>query len=126
MPYCPNCGNKVIDEMLFCPQCGNKLVTSQAGFTDTTDTKIYDYTTETQAKKAEPTPSYRIKKGKLYKQWMEHAGLPEEEAPVKKPPRNMPVREERTKSYPNILYLLFGVTIIILCVAVVLLILMKP
>jgi len=48
MPYCPNCGNEVTDEMLFCPQCGNKLATSRAGFTDTTETKIHDYTIETK------------------------------------------------------------------------------
>ena len=123
MPYCPNCGNKVINGMLFCPQCGNKLVTSKAGFTDTTDNKTPDYTTETKAKKAEPAPSHRIKKNKLYKQWMEHAGLPDEEIPAKKLYKDMPVREERSKPYPNILYLLFGITIIILCAALVLLIL---
>lgn len=124
MPYCPNCGNKVINEMLFCPQCGNRLTTSKAGFTDTTDTKLSDYTTETQAKKPEPAPGQKIKKSKLYKQWVEHAGLPNEGIPAKKPPRDMPVREERTGLYPNTRYLFIGIAIIIiiLCAALVLLI----
>lgn len=123
MPYCPNCGNKVIDEMLFCPQCGNKLVTPKAGFTDITDTKIYDYTIETKAEKPEPISSHRTKKSKLYKQWTEYADLPDEEIPSKKTPRRgMPVREEKNKSSSRVLYLLLGITILILCVGLVLLI----
>ena len=121
MPYCPNCGNKVIDEMRFCPQCGNKLVTSKAGFTDITDTKGYDYTTETKAEKPEPVSGHGIKKSKLYKQWMEHADLPDEEIPSEKTPyRGTPVRVEKNKSPSNIMYLLLGITIIILFVGLVL------
>ena len=125
MPYCPNCGNKVIDEMLFCPQCGNKLMTSKAGFTDATATKIPDYTIEAKAKKPEPTPSNKIKKSKLYKQWVEHAGLPNEGITAKKTSRDMLAKEEKTGPYPNIQYLLIGIAIIIviLCAALVLLIL---
>jgi len=122
MPYCSSCGNKVTDEMLFCPQCGNKLMTPKAGFTDTTDT---NYTIETKAKKPEPVPSQRIRKGLLYKQWVKYAGLPDEEIPPKKAPRDMPVREERSKPSLSVLYLLLGVTVLILCAALVLLI-MKP
>ena len=125
MPYCSNCGNKVTDEMLFCPQCGNKLMTPQAGFTDTTDTKLYDYTIETKAKKPEPVPGRGIRKGQLYKQWVKYASLPDEEIPSKKAPRDMPAREGKSKPSLSLLYILLGVTILILCVGLVLLI-MKP
>ncbi|MFC1907865.1 zinc-ribbon domain-containing protein [Chloroflexota bacterium] len=123
MPYCPNCGNEVIDEMRFCSQCGNKLATSKADFTDTTDNKIYDYTTETKDEKPEPIPSHGIKKSKLYKQWVEYAALPDEEIPSKKAShRDTPVKLEKNKSSFNSLYLLLGITIVILCVGLVLLI----
>lgn len=122
MPYCPNCGNKVTDEMLFCPHCGNKLMTTKAGFTDTTDTTPYDYSIETKAKKPEPIASHGIKKSKLYKQWVQYASLSDEEIIAKKAPRDMLAREERNKPYPSVLYLLFGVTILILCVVLVLII----
>ena len=123
MPYCPNCGNKLTEEMLFCPQCGNKLVTSKAGFTDITDSKIHDYTIETKAEKPEPAPNHGTKKSKLYKQWIEYASLPDEEIPSKKTPHKVtPVRVEKNKSSFNVLYLLLGITIIILCVGLVLLI----
>lgn len=125
MPYCPNCGNEVTDEMLFCPRCGNKLMTPKAGFTDTTDTKPHDYTTETKAKKPEAIPSHGIRKGQLYKQWVKYSSLPDEEIPSKKAPRDMPVRREGNKLSPSLLYLLLAVTLIILCAALVLLII-KP
>ena len=123
MPYCPSCGNKVTAEMLFCPQCGNKLMTPKAGFTDNIDTTISDYTTETKNKKPEPISSRGIKKSKLYQQWVQHDGLPDEEIPLKKTPgRGMLVREERNKPGFSLLYLLLGVTILMLCVGLVLLI----
>ncbi len=122
MPYCPNCGNKVTDEMLFCPHCGNKLMTTKAGFTDTTDTTPYDYSIETKAKKPDPIASHGIKKNKLYKQWVQYASLPDEEIIAKKAPRDMLAREAGHKPYPGVLYLFFGVTILILCVVLVLII----
>ena len=123
MPYCPNCGNKATDEMLFCPQCGNKLVTPKTGSTDITDTKIYDFTTETKPEKPEPISSHGIKNSKLYKQWIEYASLPDKEIPSKKPPRRgMLVREEKNKPFFGALYILLGITILILCVGLVLLI----
>ena len=121
MPYCPNCGNEVTDEMLFCPQCGNKLATSRAGFTDTTETKIHDYTIETKAEKPEAIPSHEIKKSKLYKQWVQHAGLPDERIPSRKARRDVPMREEGGKPSPGVLYLLVGVTVVILCIVLILL-----
>ncbi len=131
MPYCSNCGNKVTDEMLFCPQCGNKVMTSRTGFTEDADTETHnytDYTIETKTKKPEPIASNSIKRNKLYKQWVEYANLPDEETPVKKAPRDMPAREERNKLSPNVLYLLIGVAILILCVGVwgVVLLIMQP
>jgi hypothetical protein len=106
--------------MRFCPQCGHKLITPPAGLTDTVDTETRDYTIETKAKTPEPSPG--IKRGKLYKQWVKYSGLPDEEVPLKKAPSGMLVRGERNKLSPGVLYLLFGVTIVILCVVVVLLV----
>ena len=125
MPYCHNCGNKVIDDMLFCPQCGNKLLTAKASRTDTTGTQIHDYTTETKSKKTEPSPYDNAKKTKLYKQWVEYSGLPNEEVSTKKASKDISVKEEGAGTQPNIQYLLIGIAviIIILCTALVLLIL---
>ena len=118
MPYCPNCGNRVTDEMLFCSQCGNKLTTPKASFTEDSDTKISDYTTETKVKEAESVSS-GLKKSKLYKQWVKYAGLPEEEAPAQKTHRDMPAREEGNRLQPNVLYILIGIMILLLCVVLV-------
>ncbi len=106
--------------MHFCPQCGHQSITPLAGLTDTADTKPSDYTIETKAKT--PEPNRDIKRGKLYKQWVQYAALPDEEVPSKKAPRDMLVRGEGNKLSPGILYLLFGVTIVILCVVVLLLV----
>ena len=120
MPYCHNCGNKVTDEMHFCPQCGHKSITPQVGLADTADTKPPDYTIETKAKTPESSPG--IKRGKLYKQWVQYASLPDEEVPPKKAPRDILTKGVGNKLSPGVLYLLFGVTIVILCVVVVLLV----
>ena len=99
-------------------------MTPKAGFTDITATKIYDFTTETKAEKPESISSHGIKKSKLYKQWVEYAGLPGEEIPSKKlPRRGILVREEKNKPSFGALYILLGITILILCVGMVLLIL---
>jgi len=120
MPYCHNCGNKITDEMRFCPQCGEKSIIPPAGLADSTDTKPSDYTTETKAKTSEP--GHSIKKSKLYKQWVKYADLPAEEAPSKQAPRDTLMKEGASKLSPNTLYLLFGITILILCAVVVLLV----
>ena len=117
MPYCPNCGNKVINDMLFCPQCGNKLTVLKAGLKDD---KTYDYDIEAEAKKPETVP-IGIKKGKLYKQWIKYAGLTAEEIPSTKTLRETPVRGERNKQYATVLYILLGVIILMLCALVFLL-----
>lgn len=123
MPYCSNCGNKVTDGMLFCPQCGNKLIIPKAGFTDIKDIKTYDYAIEEKAKKPEPVSSQGIKKSKLYRQWVEYAGLPAEEIPsTTKTPKDTSVREERNKQYSNALYMLLGGIILVLCVGLAFLI----
>ncbi|MBA7695943.1 hypothetical protein ES703_104584 [subsurface metagenome] len=111
MPYCSNCGNKVTSEILFCPQCGNKLTIPKAGVKGD---KRDDYSTEAEAKKPETIPR-GIKKNKLYRQWTEYAGLPPEEIPSTKPPREMPVKGGGNQQYSTVLYILLVIIILMLC-----------
>jgi len=105
--------------MLFCPQCGGRLAIPKAG---AKDDKTYDYSLESEDKKAGTVPD-SIKKNRLYKQWIEYAGLPQEEPPPARTPRNMPARGERNTQNAYILYVLFGVIILILCMGLVFLLL---
>lgn len=119
MPYCHNCGNKVTDNMHFCPKCGHKSLAPHAGDMDITHTKPFDYTTETEAGAQKQEARQRIKRNKLYKQWLTHASLPEEEFQSKRVPKGL-VKDGINLSSTTI-YILFGITIIILCAVVVLL-----
>ena len=119
MPYCTNCGYEVTSKMLFCPQCGSRLAIPKAG---AKDDKIYDYSLESEDKKAGTVPD-SVKKSRLYKQWIQYAGLPQEEPPPARTPKNMPVRGERNTQSAYILYILFGVIILILCMGLVFLLL---
>ena len=116
MPYCTSCGSEVTDEMLFCPQCGTKLIIPKAGFKRD---KIRDYTVE--AEEAEPAniPDRGIKRGKLYKQWVAYSGLPAGETRSTKTSRRIAVTGQRTRRSPALLYMLLGVFIGILLMALV-------
>ena len=78
-------------------------------------------------------------KGKLYKQWAEHSGLPAEAIPKKETAKETPVKPERVEWRPpreevhremperaggggqrlRLLYILLVVAIVVLCVGVV-------
>jgi len=58
---------------------------------------------------------------KLYKQWVEHDGLPSEAIPQKEVSGDMVVRGKKNLRHPYIMYILLGVSIVILCVGLVLL-----
>ena len=118
MPYCPNCGSKVTNEMLFCSQCGNKLAAAMVGVSGT---QKDDYSVEAEEKKPEIALSPGIRKGKLYKQWVVHAGLPSEEVPSRKPRRETAFRDGTNRPYPLLLYVLLAAIILILCTGMVLL-----
>jgi len=119
MPYCTNCGYEVTSKMLFCPQCGSRLAIPKAG---AKDDKTYDYSLESEDKKAGTVPD-SVRKSRLYKQWIQYAGLPHEETPPARTPKNMPARGERNTQSAYILYILFGVIILILCTGLVFLLL---
>ena len=116
MPYCTDCGREVTSKMLFCSQCGSKLIISEGS---PKDDKAYDYTIEAEDKKLEDAAGRGIRKSKLYKQWEEYASLPTEEIPPVKTPRGMPARGGGRKPFPNILYILLGAIVIILCIGLI-------
>jgi len=60
------------------------------------------------------------KQDKLYKQWIKHGDLSREVIPQKERPQPAPVGRERNGRSFGLLYLLLGVSIIILCVGLVL------
>ena len=74
MPYCTTCGSEVIEEMLFCHQCGRKLRIPQGGLKVN---NIHDPTAQVEAPANISSP--RIRRDKLYKQWIAHADLPADE-----------------------------------------------
>jgi len=113
MPYCTNCGSEVTDEMHFCPQCGSKLIIPKAGFKHG---KIRDYTVEAEEKKPENILDRRVRKGKLYKQWVAYSDLPTDEIRSTKTSRDIPVTGQRIRRSPTLLYILLGVCIVTLCI----------
>ncbi len=110
MPYCTNCGSGITDKMLFCHKCGSELIIPKA---DAKSSKPYDTTTDAEAIKREDTPSREIKKGRLYKQWVKHAGLPAKETPSIKVPGDMPVRRESNARRSPLFYITLGVAILV-------------
>lgn len=116
MPYCTNCGSEATDEMHFCPQCGSKLIIPKAGFKQD---EMRGYTVEAEEKEPENILDRRIRKGKLYKQWVAYSGLPADEIRSTKTSRDIPVTGERNRQGLALMYILLGVCIGILCMALV-------
>lgn len=110
MPYCTNCGSEITDKMLFCHKCGSKLIIPKS---DAESSKPLSSATDAEAIKREDTPGREIKKGRLYKQWVKHAGLPAEETPSIKVPGDMPVRREKKIRYSPLFYVTLGVAILV-------------
>jgi hypothetical protein len=61
------------------------------------------------------------KEEKLFQQWARYSDLPPEAIPQQEAPRDIPVREEKTKRRPHPLHILLGVGITVLCVGLALL-----
>ena len=117
MPYCTSCGSEATDEMLFCPQCGSKLIIPKGGFKRD---KIRDSTVEAE-EKAEPEniPDRAIKRGKLYKQWVAYSGLPAGAIQSTKTSRGVAGTGQRSRRSLTLLYILLGVSVAILLMALV-------
>lgn len=122
MPYCTDCGREVTEEMLFCPQCGRKLGIPRAGFKDV---ETREYAAEAELKEPKNTSSRKIRKGRLYQQWVAYAGLPPEATRATKASRDIPVRGKRKERSFALMLILLGVCIGILCTVTVFL-LIKP
>ena len=117
MPYCTHCGTQVADEMVFCPKCGHRLITPAAS---TQNGKSSGYAAGAEAGKQEAIPSHGVRKSKLYKEWVKYAGLPTEEIPSAKAPRDVPLRVEPRAGRSSRFYILLGVGIA-LCAALIIL-----
>ena len=61
------------------------------------------------------------KEDKLYKQWVERGDLPPEAIPREETPKDVLVGRERGERGLRVLYILLGVSILILCVGVIIL-----
>lgn len=120
MLFCSNCGSKVTDEMSYCPQCGQKLLTTRAGVKDAS-MKTSDYSLEPAAEQPEPVTSPGVRKGKLYREWVKYAGLPQEPVPEKKGFRLMS-GETGFRLDHRVLFIFMGVIILILCAVLIFLI----
>ena len=117
MPYCTSCGSEATDEMLFCPQCGSKLIIPKGGFKRD---KIRDYTVEAEEKEEpENIPEPRIKRGKLYKQWIAYSGLPAGGSRSTKTSRRIAVTGRRDTRSLTLLYVLLGLSLGTLFMALV-------
>ena len=66
---------------------------------------------------------FRRKKGKdkLYEQWVKHGDLSPEAIPQKESPPDVPVGREKNERGLPVVYILLGVSILILCIGLVLL-----
>lgn len=106
MPYCTTCGSEVIEEMLFCHQCGRKLRIPKGGLEAN---KTHDLTA--QVEEPADTASPRIKRGKLYKQWITHADLPVDEASSTRTSRNIPLSGAGNRQNQTIMHVLLGICI---------------
>ena len=115
MPYCTNCGNEVTPEMLYCQECGGKLIPTQV---EQEDNEPLDYATDAEVSKQEARPAPRIRRGKLYKQWVQHANLPNEETSSIRSPSDIPAREGSKAQHPYLMYTLLGVATL-LCIGLV-------
>ena len=107
MPYCTTCGSEVTEDMLFCSQCGLRLRTSRAGFRAG---PIDDYAAQ-HLQEPDDTRRREIKKGRLYRQWVTHSGLPAEETRPTITPRDTLWRGEKTSRSPAYMHILLGVCI---------------
>jgi len=107
MPYCTTCGSEVTEEMLFCSQCGRGLRTRKTGFKAG---GIDDYGAQ-QLQEPGNTPRREIKKGRLYKQWITHSGLPTDETRPTRTSRDTLWRGERNGRSLTSMHILLGICI---------------
>ncbi len=57
--------------------------------------------------------------GKLHRQWVESAGLPAEAIPKEEAAEDMMPPEDKSQSRLNLLSILLGVSLVILCVGLI-------
>ena len=115
MPYCTNCGNEVTTNMPFCHACGSKLIIPTA---ERESIEPQDYTADEEIIKEEDKPQPRARKGKLYEQWVNYSGLPNNSAPSVRSPGDMTAMEGGKTPRPYIMYTLLGVAIAV-CIGLI-------
>jgi hypothetical protein len=110
MPYCTTCGSEVSGEMRFCHQCGIELRILKAGFKVDKASDLDD-----QVEEPAYTATTRIRKGRLYRQWITHAGLPSDAAAQRRTSRNTPKSVEKSVEGNSrnfaVLHVLLGVCV---------------
>lgn len=109
--FCPYCGQELIGRTNFCPHCGKELLLpSKAPAGKHEAMELIGHAADT----IKSTFGQERKLKKLYKQWSEHAGLPDEEIPaLLETAREVPAERSVKGRNLRTLYILLGVTIII-------------
>ena len=121
--FCPYCGQELSDHMKFCPNCGKEMPVVKEPEPEETEHKDHEII-DRAASAIKSTFGQDRKKMKLYKQWVEHSGLPQDDMPkVEEGAPEAPVVERRQGSgqrqqIPTV-YMVLGAAIILFIVAIV-------
>jgi len=125
--FCPYCGQELSGHMKFCPNCGKEMPVVKEPEPEEAEHKELEII-DRAAGMIKSTFSQDRKKMKLYRQWVEHAGLPQDDIPkVEEGTTEAPVIERRQEpgqrqQIPTV-YLVLGVAIILFIVAIVIVLL---
>ena len=118
--FCPYCGQELIGRTKFCPHCGKELLKPGMAPSGKHETKEFiGHAADTI--KSTFGPERKLKK--LYKQWSEHAGLPDEEIPsLLETAREVPAERRVKARNLSTLYIVLAVAIVIFIIGLALLI----
>ena len=119
--FCPYCGQKLSGPMIFCPGCGKEMPVVREPEDQETEHKESEII-DRAASAIRSTFSQDRKKMKLYRQWVEYSGLPQDDIPkVEEGAPEAPVIERRPGQQQRIplVYMVLGVAIILFIIAIV-------
>lgn len=119
--FCPYCGQKLSGSMKFCPNCGKEMPAVQEPEVQETEHKESEII-DRAASAIRSTFSQDRKKMKLYRQWVEYSGLPQDDIPkVEEGAPEAPVIERRLGQQQRIplVYMVLGVAIILFIISVI-------
>lgn len=119
--FCPYCGQELSGSMKFCPNCGKEMPVVQKPEVQETKQKESEII-DRAAGLIKSTFSQDRKNMKLYRQWVEHAGLPQDDIPKSEesiPEASVVERRPGQQQRIPLIYMVLGVAIILFIVAIV-------